>query len=60
MRQYTCKVTDCEREHRARGYCAAHYARWYRGVSVVGPIGAKVGRQPGLKPRLKTNPDAFK
>ena len=52
---YECKVAGCEREHASRGYCAAHYARWHRGVSIAGPIGATKGRQKGLKPRLKTS-----
>jgi hypothetical protein len=25
-----CSVEDCDRLHLSRGYCAAHYSRWYR------------------------------
>lgn len=31
----TCSVKDCTREHNARGYCRAHYQRWYRGEDVT-------------------------
>jgi hypothetical protein len=26
----TCSITDCQRRHEARGWCATHYARWKR------------------------------
>ena len=49
-----CTSGTCQRRAAVRGLCRAHYARKHRGVSVAGPIGNKVGRQPGLRPRLKT------
>ena len=49
-----CGVFDCPRPHSARGMCHAHYARMIRGVTVAGPIGDRPGRQPGLKPRMRT------
>lgn len=26
----TCTVPECERAHKARGYCAVHYSAWFR------------------------------
>lgn len=36
-----CRVAECTGPHRARGFCAAHYNRWRRGVldGFVGPQG---------------------
>src|SRR5690606_36460310 len=33
-----CRVDGCDREHVARGFCGAHYARWQRGKSLTAPI----------------------
>lgn len=33
-----CRVMDCGRAHKARGYCNSHYAQWLRGINVDQPI----------------------
>ncbi len=50
-----CAVVDCERPHRARGFCAPHYNRWRRGVleGFVGPDGSvQVGEVAGRVDRV--------
>lgn len=27
----TCRVKDCKRPYRAKGYCVVHYQKWRRG-----------------------------
>ena len=28
--EMVCKITDCKKQHLARGYCDMHYRRWHR------------------------------
>ena len=35
-----CKVPDCDREARAKGFCAKHYQRWRRGTLDGFPVDA--------------------
>lgn len=34
-----CSVEECDRPHRARGYCQQHWQRWKKGWKVEGAIG---------------------
>ena len=47
MSKKKCKIPDCPRSllHGARGYCNAHYSRYYRDTSLEGPIRGHDGKQ---------------
>lgn len=34
----TCKEDDCDRQVKARGWCFAHYQRWYRNYAETGAV----------------------
>jgi len=36
-----CSVDDCGRKHKARGYCASHYAQFLRGETPSQPLKAR-------------------
>lgn len=42
----TCQVTGCARAHKARGYCATHYAQHLRCVPIVAEIRARDSSPP--------------
>jgi Recombination endonuclease VII len=41
-----CTQENCDRPHKARGYCATHYMQFKRGVSEVGEIKSRVRNKP--------------
>lgn len=42
-----CTVEGCTREHKARGYCASHYAQWLRAGRILTPvIASRVAEKP--------------
>jgi hypothetical protein len=45
MSDRTCTVDDCDRKHRARGWCPAHYARWR---ATGDPLGSTVPDHPDV------------
>jgi len=42
----TCTVPDCERPHKARGFCPTHYAQHFRGRPVTEAIRSRVREKP--------------
>jgi hypothetical protein len=47
MGQRTCSIEGCERKHFARGWCRAHYERWWRtGEPGEHPIDQRVSGSP--------------
>lgn len=46
----TCTLDNCDRPHAGRGYCSAHYKRWYR---YGDPLGAP-DKTSRFEPRLIT------
>lgn len=45
-----CSVQGCNRCHSSKGFCKAHYMRFYRGLPLAGPIGPE-GRAPRTSPK---------
>ena len=46
----SCSVKGCERAVSARGWCSAHYNRWYKGYDLNTPIGKGGGTYGYVKP----------
>ena len=40
-----CTVADCSRAHKARGYCATHYAQYFRGTEITDQIKVRVSEK---------------
>lgn len=45
-----CAVPGCERRYRQNGFCATHYQRHRRGVSLEPPIRRRYPRDPSKRP----------
>ena len=50
-----CQVEGCERKHKARGFCAAHYQHYQRGVEIVAEIKTRDRNPPEVCTELECN-----
>jgi len=41
-----CIVANCDRKHKARGYCQTHYMQFKRGISELGEIRERIREKP--------------